>query len=244
MKRSPDMSYLKENARFLGTGEKDSNGLTLDEFLESYDPKLYDSPCNTVDILVFRSETPYRRKDQPLKLLMIRRKNHPGIGFWACPGGFTDIREDLEDSARRELEEETGVKGLPLVQLRTWGDYDRDPRWRIITTAFLALAEGELPERAGDDAADAAWLDASLELLGSESGTDPETGASVLVRTFRLFLKNTERNIYLSAAVRLTEKKNGLLTSRHYELLSSDKIAADHPLIITDALLYLHRLAE
>ncbi len=156
------MSYLKDNARFAGTGERDANGYTLDEFLNSYDPRKYDSPCNTVDMLVFRSKEPYRRKDQPLKLLLIKRKNHPSIGFWATPGGFADVYENLEDSAKRELLEETGVSGIPLIQLGTWGDYDRDPRWRIITTAYLALVEGDLAEHAGDDAADAAWFDAKL----------------------------------------------------------------------------------
>ena len=103
------MSYLKDNDRFMGTGEKDANGLTLKEFLDSYDPRKYDSPCNTVDMLVFRSPEPYRRKEQPLKLLLIKRKNHPSIGFWATPGGFADVYENLEDSAKRELMEETGA---------------------------------------------------------------------------------------------------------------------------------------
>ena len=66
-----------------------------------------------------------------------------------------ELKEDLYEGAARELQEETGVTGLPLQQLRTWGAYDRDPRWRVITTSFLALAEGDLPVRAGDDAADA-----------------------------------------------------------------------------------------
>lgn len=53
-----------------------------------------------------------------LKVLLVRRSNHPSIGFWALPGGFAEMRENLEDTARRELEEETGVKDLPLEQLQ------------------------------------------------------------------------------------------------------------------------------
>ena len=229
------MSYLKENDRFLGTGEKDMSGLSLNEFLESYDPRKYDSPCNTVDMLVFRSKEPWRRKDQPLKLLLIKRKNHPSIGYWATPGGFVDVYENLEDSARRELEEETGVTGIPLIQLGTWGDYDRDPRWRIITTAYLALVEGELAEHAGDDAADAAWFDVKL----TPEDTDKD-GAG----TYLLTLDCAPRDLHMTAEIRVTWEVHGLLRKRHDELLSSEKIAADHPLLIADALLYLYGLAE
>ena len=149
------MKYLEHNERFAGTGEKNENGQTLDEFLEAYNPKKYDCPCSTVDTLVFRtSGQDAKTGSLKLKLLMIRRKNHPSIGFWALPGGFVDLRENLEDSAKRELYEETGVKGVPVVQLKTYGDYDRDPRWRVITTAFIALLDEEIEVKAGDDAKD------------------------------------------------------------------------------------------
>ena len=252
------MSYLKDNARFAGTGERDANGYTLDEFLNSYDPRKYDSPCNTVDMLVFRSKEPYRRKDQPLKLLLIKRKNHPSIGFWATPGGFADVYENLEDSAKRELLEETGVSGIPLIQLGTWGDYDRDPRWRIITTAYLALVEGDLAEHAGDDAADAAWFDAKLvptESMPSAGDskqipTEKETPAGAGAdkdknkEYYTLLLDCPERDLHLSAEICVTWEIHGLLRKRHYSLIRSEKLAADHPLLIADALLYLYDLAQ
>ena len=248
------MSYLKENDRFKGTGEKDNNGYTLDEFLDSYDPRRYDSPCNTVDMLVFRSKEPYRKKEQPLKLLLIKRKNHPSIGFWATPGGFVDVYENLEDSARRELEEETGVTGIPLIQLGTWGDYDRDPRWRIITTAYLALVEGELAEHAGDDAADAAWFDVKLVPSGSmasagDSKPIPKENKAPADKEekkeyYTLLLDCPERDLHLSADICVTWEIHGLLRKRHYSLIRSEKLAADHPLLIADALLYLYDLAQ
>ena len=52
-----------------------------------------------------------------------------------------NLRENLEDTARRELEEETGVQGIIMEQIGAWGDYDRDPRARVITTAYMALIE-------------------------------------------------------------------------------------------------------
>ncbi len=71
-----------------------------------------------------------------LKVLLVKRSNHPSIGYWALPGGFVNMQENLEDTAGRELEEETGVKGLILEQFAVYGDYDRDPRTRVITTAY------------------------------------------------------------------------------------------------------------
>ena len=158
------MAFLEKLDRFYGTGECNRAGESLEAFLEKYNPKKYDCPSNTVDMVGVRCREKYRQWGQPLKVLMIKRGNHPSIGYWAVPGGFVELREDMDQAAARELEEETGVKGLPLQQLRTWGSYDRDPRWRVITTSYLALVEGELPVKAGDDAADALWMDVELSL--------------------------------------------------------------------------------
>ena len=69
--------------------------------------------------------------------------------------------ESLEHAARRELEEETGVRDVYLEQLYTFGDADRDPRGRIVTVAYYALLTGEAaPLKAGTDAGAAAWMPA------------------------------------------------------------------------------------
>lgn len=62
--------------------------------------------------------------------------------MWALPGGFVQMDEGLDDGARRELEEETGLKATQLEQLYTFGRPDRDPRGRVITVVYLVL----LPE--------------------------------------------------------------------------------------------------
>ncbi len=221
------MTFLEDWQRFLGTGEKNAAGKSLEEFLRDYDARKFDCPSNTADIAVFRSEGPYRSFDQPLKLLMIRRSNHPSIGWWALPGGFVDLREDLGHAAARELEEETGIRDLPLMQLRVWGDADRDPRWRVITTSFLALVEGDLSAKAGDDAADAVWFDVHFSKLAED--------------TWRLELKNEERGLCIGADVRRILTKRGVLTDTHYELLETREIASDHGILITDALLHLQK---
>jgi 8-oxo-dGTP diphosphatase len=67
--------------------------------------------------------------------------------------------ESLEDAARRELVEETGVKTAKLVQLHTFGDPQRDPRGRVISIAYLGLVRADdVKARAGDDAAEVGWF--------------------------------------------------------------------------------------
>ncbi len=79
----------------------------------------------------------------------------------ALPGGFVEHDEDIDSAASRELEEETGVKGLSLEQFHTFGQPDRDPRGRVVTVAYYTLVPpGRLAPKAADDAARAQWFDA------------------------------------------------------------------------------------
>ena len=91
-------------------------------------------------------------------VLLIRRGHEPFAGSWALPGGFVDPEEDLEEAARRELLEETGVVAPAMRQIGAFGDPDRDPRGRAISIAFLAVLDAAPVARAGDDAADARWF--------------------------------------------------------------------------------------
>jgi len=94
------------------------------------------------------------------KLLLIRRKREPFKDRWALPGGFVEIEEDLPEAVVRELTEETGLRDIPLEQLRAFGKPGRDPRGRTITVAYFGIA-GENWEqvKAADDAADVQWFD-------------------------------------------------------------------------------------
>jgi len=107
----------------------------------------------TVDIVIFTI------RDRQLKLLLIRRAGEPYRGRWALPGGFVAEDEDLEQAARRELEEESGVAGVYLEQLYTFGKPDRDPRERIITVAYYTLIpSGKMRLRAASDAEAVDWF--------------------------------------------------------------------------------------
>jgi len=118
----------------------------------------------TVDVvlLTIRSER--------LSVLMVERGIEPFAGSWALPGGFVLPDEDLDDAARRELEEETSIADAltHLEQLATYATPDRDPRTRVVSVAHLAFVPDLPSPVAGSDAAGARWWAADELLYGSE----------------------------------------------------------------------------
>jgi len=113
----------------------------------------YPHPAVTVDAVVFGLD------ETDLKVLLIQRDLAPFEGRWAIPGGFVNMDEDLETAARRELEEETGLRPLYLEQLYTLGAPKRDPRERVISIAHYALVKlTDHAVRAASDARNVAWF--------------------------------------------------------------------------------------
>jgi len=107
----------------------------------------------TVDVVIFSI------RGGALQLLLVRRAIPPFEGQYAIPGGFVREDEPLDEAARRELEEETGVQNVYLEQLFTFGDPDRDPRGRVITVAYFALiASDKIALAASGDAAEVRWF--------------------------------------------------------------------------------------
>ncbi|MEN8176267.1 MAG: NUDIX domain-containing protein [Pseudomonadota bacterium] len=115
----------------------------------------YPHPAATTDVVVFSL-----RNDR-LVALLVKRGNPPFEGMWALPGGFLDIDEDLDTCAKRELQEETGITGIYLEQLYTFGRPGRDPRERVISVAYFALvpAHDLVRPRAASDARAARWFE-------------------------------------------------------------------------------------
>lgn len=117
-------------------------------------------PSVTTDIVVFTLSV----AERAISVLLIERGEEPFKGWWALPGGFLQMQEDLEAGARRELSEETGVstaqlEGWPFFQLGTFGAPDRDPRDRVITVCYMTFLPAEGVELiASGDASDASWF--------------------------------------------------------------------------------------
>lgn len=110
-------------------------------------------PAITVDIVVFALD------GKDLQVMLIQRDLEPFRGEWALPGGFVRVDEKLDDAARRELQEETGLQGFYLQQLAAYGELDRDPRERVVTIAYYALVNMDGHDvRASTDARNAAWF--------------------------------------------------------------------------------------
>lgn len=112
----------------------------------------YPRPALTVDCVVFGV-------DEALQVLLVKRDLDPYRGKWALPGGFVHVDETVDDAARRELREETGLEKVYLEQLYTFGALDRDPRERVVSVAYYALVRlSDHQVKAATDARDAAWF--------------------------------------------------------------------------------------
>lgn len=111
----------------------------------------YPHPAVTMDSIVFGFD------GTNLKVLLIERGGEPHKGKWAFPGGFLNMDEPCKEGALRELEEETGLKGVHLRQFHTFSQPHRDPRERIVTVSYYAVTALQ-NVCAGDDAAHARWF--------------------------------------------------------------------------------------
>ncbi len=217
---------------------KNKLGLTEQQFLAAYDARKFERPSITVDMLIFtvtdEDKENYRKlPEKVLRLLMIKRGDHPYIGQWALPGGFVQMDESLDEAALRELKEETNIGKLYMEQLYTWGDVSRDPRTRVISTSYMSLVESStLDIRASDDADDAKWFTVSCRLY-QEQKTITEKGY-VLQRLFKLSLSNDENN--LSAIVKIMKTVEGKVTKVDREVVESNGIAFDHAKVIEYAI--------
>jgi len=131
------------------------------EVSADYDPSQFPAFAVTVDVVVLTMS------NGRLHVLLVRRGVAPFEGMWAIPGGFKRPIETLDEAAKRELLEETGVDGASLLrQFGAYGDPERDPRLNVVTIAYLAVLPEVSGIVAGTDAAGAALVPVSDVLNG------------------------------------------------------------------------------
>lgn len=197
---------------------RNADGLTEEEFLAQYKPSDYERPSVTVDMIVLAMSKSLDR----LKILLIKRKNHPYIGQWALPGGFMNPNESGHQAAQRELFEETGIKNVYLEQFYIMTQPNRDPRMWVMSIDYLALIR-ECDIVAGDDASEALWFDISLY-------------------DNRMILYNDEHNIRMEYKLKKKVFKNGVVKTVGYVpvLDNSDIIKNGIPVPNETALAFDH----
>ncbi|MGF9908584.1 NUDIX hydrolase [Brevibacillus porteri] len=221
-------------------------GQTELEYLEAYDVSQFERPSVTVDMLVFtvmdELEENYRKlSPKSLKILLVKRGEHPYIGQWALPGGFVTPGESLEEAARRELRTETNVDDIYLEQLYTWGDAGRDPRTWVISTSYMALVDSSsLQLQAGDDADEAEWYRIEDRWL-KETKTATIDG-SITEKWLELRLVHESEE--LSATIKITKTVTGRTVRETREIVETNNIAFDHAKIIQYALERLRNKIE
>ena len=215
---------MSDNKYIPGELRKNKDGLTEKELLAQYNPGHYERPSVTVDMLLFGMSSDLKG----LKLLLIKRNNHPYIGCYALPGGFVGIKESAYTAACRELEEETGLKDIYMEQLYTMSQPDRDPRMRVIDIAYMTLIPVDtMKPQAVDDASEALWFDITFD-------------------NKLLTFSNSEKNINIAYSLKEKIFNNGRLKVKNYipELISEEALAFDHAQIVLEGLMRLRNKTE
>jgi 8-oxo-dGTP diphosphatase len=182
------------------------------ETAQTYDPAKYDRPSVTIDVVIFTLI------ERELHVLLVQRKRWPYEGFWAIPGGFINMDESLEQAARRELEEETGVRDVYLEQLYTFGDPQRDPRTRVISVAYMALVRAEVQHlRVSDESHAVRWF--PVRDLPEALAFDHEQVLSYAIGRLRSKLE------YTTLAFQLLPELFSILELKHtYEQILGEKL--------------------
>ena len=192
------------------------------EFLKDYNPSDYERLSLTADILVLSVSSSdnanYRKTDdKKMSVLLVKRENYPFKDMWCLPGGFVGYNEELDDAPKRILKQETNLDDIYLEQLYTYGELNRDPRMRVISTSYMSLIDKNLlVEKLNSNAS---WFDISLY----------EEKNNIVT----IILDNGVTTISFQIKKELREKTTDCYS---FHVLKNDSLAFDHPLVILTGL--------
>ena len=192
------------------------------DFLKDYDSSIFEKLSMTTDIVILsvsdEENKNYRKKStKKMSILLVKRKDYPFKDKWCLPGGFLDPKtETLEECAKRILKKETNLSNIYLEQLYTFDRIDRDPRMRIVSTAYVALID---KKKLKEKVENAKWFDV-LEIKEKDN-------------IVSILLNNGSDIIEFKIKKVLKEK-----TTDRYEYITykNDYLAFDHDVVILSAL--------
>ena len=189
-----------------------------EEFLKDYNPDEFKKLSVTADILVLsvssNDNNNYRKTDDKLmSILLVKRDNYPFKDMWCLPGGFVGYDEDLDEAPKRILKDETNLDNIYLEQLYTFGETNRDPRMRIISTSYMSLIDKNmLSENINEKAS---WFDITLY----------EEKDNIVT----IVLDNNKETISFKIKKELKEET----TDKYiYKIKENKSVAFDHPKVI------------
>lgn len=171
----------------------------------------------STDMLIFsvskgEAKTCRNLSDKYFSILLVKRHTEPFKDKWCLPGGFVKIDETLDMAADRILAKETNLCNIYKEQLYTFGEVERDPRMRVISTAYMALIDKEkLTQNLSEDAS---WFNIHVQEVEKEVKVVLENGEEEIKFVLKKELENKTTNQY------------------KYEIIENEKLAFDHPIII------------
>ena len=132
-------------------------------------------PSVTVDTIIFTvrdlNVDNYRKlPEKKFQVLLVKRAGEPYKDKWSLPGTFVRKEERFEEAVNRCLEEKANIKDIYLEQLYSWGDPQRDPRERVISTSYMGLVDtGDIQIKAGKNVEDIQWFNIKLKTIKEKS---------------------------------------------------------------------------
>ena len=200
-----------------------------EEFLKDYDSSAFEKLSLTADILIFsvssQKQDNYRKlSKKSFSVLLVKRDNYPFKDKWCLPGGFVGIDESIDDAAKRILANETNLHNIYVEQLYTFGQVDRDPRMRVISTAYMSLIDkNKLDENI---AKNASWFDITFLEDSDKIHITLDNGTTVLPVVIKKVLRDKTTDRY------------------DYEIEKNDGLAFDHARVIASGVSRLKNKIE